>query len=109
VQPLITEKRFAYDVELLVALIDTGFPVEEVPIDWRDVAGGKVSLLCDTINMAWQVWRIRKRRKSWQAGLIRTKASSRSIGSGSESQPFVSEVPTPSDRSARKLATAKEP
>ncbi|HEY1082933.1 MAG TPA: glycosyltransferase [Prosthecobacter sp.] len=53
---------FAFDVELMVALLDAGVPVEEVPIDWHEIPGGKVRLLRDSLHMARDVWDIRKRR-----------------------------------------------
>lgn len=54
---------FAFDVELLAALIDSGCTVREVPIDWHEVAGGKVRLLRDSWRMAQDVRRIRERRR----------------------------------------------
>lgn len=58
---------FAFDVELLAALIDGGCVVREVPIDWHEVAGGKVRLLRDSWRMARDVRRIRRRRgQGWK-------------------------------------------
>jgi glycosyltransferase involved in cell wall biosynthesis len=57
---------FAFDVELMVALLDSGCRIEEVPIDWQEVAGGKVSLLRDSWRMARDVARIRARRERWR-------------------------------------------
>ncbi|TDU64645.1 glycosyltransferase involved in cell wall biosynthesis [Prosthecobacter fusiformis] len=54
---------FAFDVELMVALIDDGCAVEEVPIDWTEIPGGKVSLIRDSWRMARDVWGIRSRRR----------------------------------------------
>ncbi len=60
-------KGFAFDVELLAALIDGGCVVREVPIDWHEVAGGKVRLLRDSWRMARDVRRIRRRRgQGWK-------------------------------------------
>jgi dolichyl-phosphate beta-glucosyltransferase len=56
-------RGFAFDVELLAALVDSGCEVREVPIDWHEVPGGKVSLLRDSWRMARDVWRIRERRQ----------------------------------------------
>ncbi len=53
---------FAFDVELLVKLLDSGCPVREEPIDWHDVPGGKVRLLRDSILMFRDVLRIRRER-----------------------------------------------
>jgi glycosyltransferase involved in cell wall biosynthesis len=58
-------RGFAFDVELMVALLDTGCAIQEVPIDWHEVPGGKVSLLRDSWRMARDVWRIRTRRAVW--------------------------------------------
>jgi dolichyl-phosphate beta-glucosyltransferase len=57
---------FAFDVELMIALLDTGCQIQEVPIDWHEVEGGKVSLIRDSLHMARDVWRIRKRRSCWK-------------------------------------------
>jgi len=63
IRPLMQEKRFAFDVELLALLNHLKVPVEEVPVDWFDVPGSKVSLLRDSLRMAGAVWTIRKRLK----------------------------------------------
>lgn len=59
-------KDFAFDVELMVALLDTGCQIREVPIDWHETPGGKVNLLRDSWRMARDVWRIRARRSIWR-------------------------------------------
>ena len=63
----VTEPRFAFDVELLAALIEAGFPIEEVPIHWHDVAGSKVSFVRDTINMFRCLLKIRAKREGWRS------------------------------------------
>ena len=65
IQDVLSEKRFAFDVELLAALIDAGARIEEVPIDWRDIPGSKVSFVRDTVRMFVSLLRIRARRKRW--------------------------------------------
>jgi dolichyl-phosphate beta-glucosyltransferase len=45
------EKRFAFDVELLVALTDAGAKVIEFPIDWFDVPGSKVHFFRESLRM----------------------------------------------------------
>ncbi len=52
---------FAFDVELLLMAEKFGYRVEEFPVDWRDVRGGKVSLLRDPLPMLVDVWRVRER------------------------------------------------
>jgi glycosyltransferase involved in cell wall biosynthesis len=59
----------AFDVELMVALLDTGCQIQEVPIDWHEVPGGKVNLILDSWRMAWDVWKIRGRRFRWKTSL----------------------------------------
>jgi dolichyl-phosphate beta-glucosyltransferase len=67
VAPKLRVRGFAFDVELLAALIDNGCEVREVPIDWHEVPGGKVRLLRDSWRMARDVWRIRDRRqRGWK-------------------------------------------
>lgn len=55
-------KGFAFDVELLAFLLDSGCSVHEVPISWHETPGGKVRLFRDSILMARDVWRVRRRR-----------------------------------------------
>jgi dolichyl-phosphate beta-glucosyltransferase len=55
------EKRFAFDVELLVALTESGATVIEFPIDWFDVPGSKINFLRDTVDMLATTFRLRLR------------------------------------------------
>jgi dolichyl-phosphate beta-glucosyltransferase len=66
---LLTENRFAFDVELLAALLTSGARIREVPIDWKHIPGSKVSLLRDGAQMTAAVRRICLRRKSWLENL----------------------------------------
>lgn len=61
----LTIHGFAFDVDLIVALLDHGTPVVEEPIDWHEVPGGKVRLLRDSWRMARDIWRIRQGRRSF--------------------------------------------
>ena len=56
------EKRFAFDVELLIALRQSGARIIEVPIDWHDVPGSKLHFLRDTAQMLAAVVGMRRRR-----------------------------------------------
>lgn len=56
-------QRFAFDVDLLVQLIDSGLPVVEVPIDWHEAPGGKVHLIRDSWRMFRDVLKIRNKRR----------------------------------------------
>jgi len=51
----------AFDVNLLVAMHQAGFRILEVPIEWTDVVGSKVtsSLFRQSLTMFLSVWRIR--------------------------------------------------
>lgn len=72
----LTITGFAFDVQLLAALLDAGITVREEPIDWHDVAGGKVRLVCDSILMFRDVLRIRRLRKERAQGRQGTVMSS---------------------------------
>lgn len=62
IQGRLTVHGFAFDVDLLVALLDAGTDVEEFPIDWFEIPGGKIRLIRDSIRMAGDVWRIQRKR-----------------------------------------------
>ena len=51
VRSRLREKRFAFDVELLVALREIGARIIEVPIDWFDVPGSKLHFVRDAAQM----------------------------------------------------------
>jgi dolichyl-phosphate beta-glucosyltransferase len=55
------ESRFVFDVELTLLLLKNGFRIREVPINWSEVPGSKVSVLKDSIRMFSGILRIRKR------------------------------------------------
>jgi dolichyl-phosphate beta-glucosyltransferase len=59
------EEGFGFDVELLAVLLDHGTSIREIPIDWRDQAGSKVSLVRDTFRLYTGLQRIRRRRLTW--------------------------------------------
>ncbi len=63
IEPLLVETGFAFDVELMCALLDSGFHIEEVPIDWSDVPGSKVSVIGDAVRMFFALFGIRARRR----------------------------------------------
>lgn len=64
IQPLLHLKGFAFDAELLCALLDSDCAVEEVPIDWHEATGGKVHLFRDSFRMLRDILSIRRRRTS---------------------------------------------
>lgn len=64
IAPALHIHGFAFDVELLAALHDSGCPFQEVPISWFETPGGHVHLIRDSFRMARDVWAIRKNRKT---------------------------------------------
>lgn len=64
VKPMLSIRGFAFDVELLAALRDSGHDVLEVPIDWHEIPGGKIRLVRDSLRMLDDVVRIRRRRRT---------------------------------------------
>lgn len=57
----LTASRLAFDVELLVALSQSDCRIVEFPVDWRDVAGGSVSVVKHALPMVLELIRIRRR------------------------------------------------
>ncbi|MFC5453955.1 glycosyltransferase [Prosthecobacter fluviatilis] len=62
IAPSLRIQGFAFDVELLAALHDSGCGFEEVSIAWHETPGGHVHLIRDSIRMARDVVAIRRRR-----------------------------------------------
>ncbi len=62
VAPFLRIHGFAFDVELLAALHDTGVAFQEIPIEWFEAPGGHVRLLRDSYRMARDVWRVSRNR-----------------------------------------------
>lgn len=63
VRSLLTERRFCFDVELLALMVDAGYELREVPLDWFDELGSKVKLLRDSWRMACALRLISKQRE----------------------------------------------
>ena len=63
----------AFDVNLLVAMKQAGFRLDEVPIAWTDVVGSKVtaSLFRQSLTMFLSVWRVRLIYWPWLYELLR--------------------------------------
>ncbi len=71
VKPVLTVKGFAFDAQLLLALLHSGCEVKEVPIDWHETPGGKISLVRDSLKMARDILFIRaqSRAPEWRRQL----------------------------------------
>jgi len=65
IRDILEENRFAFDGELIAALADAQFKLQEIPIDWQDVPGSKVSFISDSMRMVISLFDIQKRRKKW--------------------------------------------
>lgn len=69
VLPKLSERGFVFDVELLVALQGVGCAIDEVPIEWAEIPGSRVTLSRDGFQMLLDLIRIgRKRRAGWYEG-----------------------------------------
>lgn len=73
VKPWLQVTGFAFDVELMCALLDSGCKVIEVPISWRETPGGKVRLIRDSWRMFRDVLAIREHRRQWSIELDTSK------------------------------------
>ena len=56
-----TNPRWLFDTELLVFLWLEGRKLEEVPVNWHDIPGSKVSLIRDPLRMLLGLWRFKKK------------------------------------------------
>lgn len=74
--PVLEEPGFAFDAQLLAALLDSGVRVEEVPIDWHDEPGGKIRLIQDAWKMFWAILAIARARRTarWRAATAGSNA-----------------------------------
>lgn len=58
------ECGFAFDIELILVALQSGFRLVEAPVDWRDVPGSRVRLIRDSWRMLLSLLRIRRRHGS---------------------------------------------
>jgi dolichyl-phosphate beta-glucosyltransferase len=61
---LLSVPGFAFDADLLLALLRTGCEVIETPIDWHETPGGKIRLVRDSLRMARDILAIRSASRS---------------------------------------------
>ncbi|KAJ1887086.1 dolichyl-phosphate beta-glucosyltransferase, partial [Kickxella alabastrina] len=52
-------ERFIFDIEILLLARYQGIPVVEVPVNWHEVAGSKMSIVRDSIQMALDLLAVR--------------------------------------------------
>ncbi|MDD5260398.1 MAG: glycosyltransferase [Methylacidiphilales bacterium] len=65
ISTLLTERKFAFDLDLLMALLSNQLPVIEVPIDWLERKGSKVKVLRDSLALAASVLRLKRKYQPW--------------------------------------------
>lgn len=61
----IKEKGWAFDVEALFIAQKRGLKLIEVPVEWKEIEGSKVSLLPASIQMFFALFRIRRRWRGY--------------------------------------------
>lgn len=52
-------ERFCFYVEMQFLARESGFPIREVPVTWRDSPNFRVNIICDSLNMFLDLFRIR--------------------------------------------------
>jgi dolichyl-phosphate beta-glucosyltransferase len=57
----LSTQGFSFDVELLLLARAAGYRVVEVPVNWTDQAGSKVSVFRHGPGMLWQIVQARRR------------------------------------------------
>ena len=60
---LLRVEGFAFDVELLCALLDSGCAIREIPVNWSDTPGSKIHFFRDALRMAVDVMAINRQRR----------------------------------------------
>lgn len=63
IAPLLRVEGFAFDVELLCALLDTGCKVREIPVNWSDMPGSRIHFFRDTFRMIVDLTTINRQRR----------------------------------------------
>jgi glycosyltransferase involved in cell wall biosynthesis len=67
IAPYARAERFAFDMELLMLAAAAGCRIEEFPIDWRHMPGGKVSVARDSLPMLVELLRARRSVAAYRA------------------------------------------
>ena len=60
IHPLLQEDGFVFDVELILAALQAGFKLVEVPVSWHEVPGSRLNILAEVFRMGVGLTRIRK-------------------------------------------------
>lgn len=68
--PMVQEKGWAFDVEVLFLAQKIGMAIAEVPVNWHAVDGSKVNPVMDALKMFVAIWRIRRRSSGLAAAVV---------------------------------------
>ncbi len=60
--PLVEEKGYLFDLELLILARRLGYRVLEVPVSWADQPGGRLSVVRESRRILAGLWRLRRRQ-----------------------------------------------
>jgi dolichyl-phosphate beta-glucosyltransferase len=66
VRLVLREDGFAFDVELMMAVLRAGHTIEEVPVDWHHAPEGTLSFLPEAFRMSLALAAIRRRAAGWR-------------------------------------------
>jgi dolichyl-phosphate beta-glucosyltransferase len=80
----LTEKGWAFDVELLYRAQLVGYAVAEVPVNWQEIEGSKLDPVRDAIRMARAIFKIRRRNAGFQRRVANRCAISSELPIGSD-------------------------
>ena len=80
IEPFVKAQRFSFDMELLMFAAASGSRIEEFPIDWSDVPGGKVSVARDSLPMLLELFRARLNARNYQHSHARSSSAVRTAG-----------------------------
>ena len=72
--------RFAFDVELLYLAKRFGYRVAEVPVNWHEVAGSKVSLVRDSFSMLQEILKLQNLHSATKKTSVAESARGKRLG-----------------------------
>ena len=55
-----TNNGWLFDLELVLQLWKRKVSIKEMPVNWIDQDGSKISLVRDSVKMFWQLWKMKK-------------------------------------------------
>jgi dolichyl-phosphate beta-glucosyltransferase len=65
---LAREPRYLFDLEVLALAARLGYATAEVPIRWREIPGGHLSLARELTKVVGDLWRLRRRLRLGETG-----------------------------------------